>query len=243
MPCILIVGDTNAGKTMIANRFLQQHPASDNPDGDKIILPVLAIQAPPTPNEKLFYESILEKLNSPYQPHKTAAKGQFQVLRLLKQIGLKILIIDEIHNILSGPVTLQRQFLNVLRYFSNDLQIPLVGLGTKEALRAIQADHQLANRFHVFSLSTWQLNRDYLNLLASFEQILPLQRPSRLIERQLAQKLLSLSEGNLGELSALLVSAATYAVKSGAEQINEQVIDSLNWIPPSERRVRAERYV
>src|SRR5947199_213354 len=34
MPNLLIVGDTNAGKTMLAHRFVQGHRADDNPDGD-----------------------------------------------------------------------------------------------------------------------------------------------------------------------------------------------------------------
>jgi Bacterial TniB protein len=46
-----------------------------------------------------------------------------------------MLMIDEIHNIISGSVSRQRQFLNVLKYLSNDLQIPLVTFGTQDALR------------------------------------------------------------------------------------------------------------
>src|SRR6059058_4728546 len=49
MPNLLIVGDTNAGKTMLANRFVQGHPANDNPAGDAAVVPLLAVQAPPGP--------------------------------------------------------------------------------------------------------------------------------------------------------------------------------------------------
>jgi GTPase SAR1 family protein len=133
MPNLLIVGDTNAGKTMLANRFVQLHPAADNPDGGAAIVPVLAIQAPPGPDENRFYNTILEALFAPYNPRERVAQKQVQVLRILKQIGVRMLIIDEVHNVLTGPVTKQRQFLNVLKYLGNDLQIPLVGLGTKEA--------------------------------------------------------------------------------------------------------------
>ena len=152
MPNLLIVGNTNAGKTMLANRFVQLHPADDNPQGDAVIVPVLAIQAPPGPDEDRFYNAILEALFAPYNPRERVAQKQIQVLRTLKQIGLQMLIIDEVHNVLTGPVTKQRQFLNVLKYLGNDLQIPLVGLGTTEALRAVQADPQLANRFEPAAL-------------------------------------------------------------------------------------------
>ena len=59
----------------------------------------------------------------------------------------------------------------------------------------------------------------------------------------MARKLLALSEGSLGELSVLLTSAAVYAVHSGAERIDEKVLAAIDWVPPSERRRRAERLV
>jgi len=243
MPNLLIVGNTNAGKTMLANRFVQLHPADDNPQGDAVIVPVLAIQAPPGPDEGRFYNAILEVLFAPYNPRERVAQKQIQVLRILKQIGLRMLIIDEVHNVLTGPVTKQRQFLNVLKYLGNDLQIPLVGLGTPEALRAVQADPQLANRFEPAALPPWQLNQEFQMLLASFERTLPLREPSRLAEEQMARHLFALSEGSLGELSVLLTSAAVSAVQSGAERIDAQVLATIDWIPPSERRRRAEHLV
>jgi hypothetical protein len=243
MPNLLIVGDTNAGKTMLANRFVQLHPADDNLEGEAAIVPVLAIQSPPGSDEGRFYNAILEALFAPYNPRERVAHKQVQVLHILKGVGLRMLIIDEVHNVLTGPVNKQRHFLNVLKYLGNDLQIPLVGLGTKEALRAVQADPQLANRFEPAALPPWQLNQEFQMLLASFEQVLPLRKASRLADEQIARQLLMLSEGSLGELSVLLTSAAVYAVQSGVERIDKKVLAAIDWVPPSERRRRAERLV
>lgn len=44
-----------------------------------------------------------------------------------------------------GHLEKQRQFLNILKYLSNELQISLAGAGIKDALRAVQTDPQLAN--------------------------------------------------------------------------------------------------
>jgi hypothetical protein len=154
-----------------------------------------------------------------------------------------MLMIDEIHNIIAGAVSRQRQFLNVLTYLSNTLQIPLVAFETHEALRVLQTDPQLANRFTPVPLPWWQMSREFLMLLASFARALPLRQPSRLIEARLAQKLLVQSEGNLGELAALLTTAAIYAVKTEIEQINDAVLAAIDWIPPSERHRQAERLV
>ncbi len=58
MPGLLLVGETNNGKTMIINRFRQLHPAHDNPEAEAITLPVLIVQAPPTPSEGRLYDKL-----------------------------------------------------------------------------------------------------------------------------------------------------------------------------------------
>src|SRR5207249_11184773 len=68
MPNLLIIGDTNAGKTMLANRFVQLHPADDNPEGEAAIVAVLAIQAPPGPDASRLSNALLEALFAPYNP-------------------------------------------------------------------------------------------------------------------------------------------------------------------------------
>ena len=51
MPNMLIAGETNNGKTAIAERFLALHPASDNSGDDHIRVPVVYVQAPPNASE------------------------------------------------------------------------------------------------------------------------------------------------------------------------------------------------
>ena len=96
--------------------------------------------------------------------------------------------------------------MNAIKYLSNELQIPLVAVGTLEAVRAIQADPQLASRFYRTELPLWCMGREYRKLLASFERMLPLKRPSQLAKAPLATKLLAVTEGTIGELSTLLKS-------------------------------------
>lgn len=241
MPNLLLVGETNNGKTMIVNRFHQLHPASDDPNTEQCQWPVLVIQAPPVPSEARFYTAILEKFSAPYRSRDSVYKKQFQVLKILSRVRVQMLIIDEIHQIVAGKIGAQRQFLNTIKYLGNELQIPIVGVGTYEAFNALQTDPQLANRFEPAALPRWEQGREYLRLLSSFERMLPLKQAAHLTGEDLAFKLLSMSEGTIGELSALLTRAAVSAIEKRTETITPKLLDGIGWIRPSERKWKAEK--
>lgn len=236
MPCMLIVGDSNAGKTMIADRFVALNPAYEREDGQGIVIPVLSIQSPPIPSESRLYSNILEKMFAPYRPSDSIEKKHYQVITLMRACNVKLLMIDEIHSLLAGNSEKQRTFLSVIRNLSNELKIPLIGLGTKDALRAIKTDPQLDNRFKPFTLPNWSYNNDYRRLLASFEKMLPLKYSSDLHKQQLATKLLYLSDGLLGELSEILSDAAVLAIQTRKEKIDLELLKKLNAISPKERQ-------
>jgi hypothetical protein len=150
-----------------------------------------------------------------------------------------MLIIDEIQHVLAGPMLKQRHFLNVIKDLGHELQIPIVAVGTHDAFNAVQSDPQLSNRFEPALLRRWTLTDEYLRLLASFEIALPLERPSRLAEVPLARKILSLSDGTIGEISALLSCAALDAIERSTEQITSDSLDRCEYVPPRERRREA----
>ncbi len=236
MPCLLIVGDSNSGKTMIAERFAALHKAFESEDKQSIVVPVLSIQSPPVPNETRLYSNILDKLFAPYRTSDPVEKKQYQVIKLMKACNVKMLMIDEIHSVLAGNLEKQRTFLSVLRNLANELQIPVVGLGTKDALRAIKTDPQLDNRFKSVYLPRWEYNTDFRRLLSSFEHMIPLSKASNLKSPELSKKLLAMSEGLLGELSELISEASIKAILTGNEKIDLDILASLNWQGPSIRR-------
>ena len=80
------------------------------------------------------------------------------------------------------------------------------------------------------------MGKDYLKLLASFERMLPLKKPSNLVETNLSIKLLAMSEGIIGELASILTKAAVKAIKSGKEQITLEIVNSIKWTQPSKRK-------
>ncbi len=77
MPNLLIVGDTNNGKTMLVNRFQGLHPPRDRAGEETARHTVLAIQAPPVPDEGRLYNTIFERLGAPYKENDPVGKKQF----------------------------------------------------------------------------------------------------------------------------------------------------------------------
>ncbi|MGH6834142.1 MAG: TniB family NTP-binding protein [Methylocella sp.] len=238
MPNLLLVGPSNNGKTMIVEKFRREHLRGAEADlrEGAIAVPVLKVQMPPAPDERRFFSAVLEALGAPDRSNDRLAAKQDMAMRMLRATNVRLLVIDEVHNILSGSRDQQRRFLNLLRWLGNELQVPLVAVGTSEALRAIQSDDQLANRFTPFSLPPWRLDGEYLRLLNTLEAMLPLRERSGLEEPALAQRLLNAAEGILGEVVNLVTTAAVAAVASGEERIRIERIDDIGFIPPTERR-------
>lgn len=240
MPNMLIAGKTNNGKTHLVKHYLSMHEASDNPDGAGIIVPVLYVEVPEKPDISSLYSIILDMLCVPHKPREQEYVKRERVIKVLKSIELGIIVIDELHNLIAGSLIKQRAFLNAIRYLGNQVNRPIVGVGTADALRAIQVDEQLENRFVPEVLPSWKLDKEYLRLLVSLEQIIPLRDPSGLAQRELATRLYSLSEGTIGELSNLLNMAAIWAIrntKAGMpERIALEAIDKCGYIAPSRRK-------
>lgn len=238
MPNMLLVGNTGNGKTIIANRFLQKHQAYSLPHEDFVRVPVVMVQAPGVPDEKWFYNDILRRLATPYKVNDKIDRKRHQVLQLLATVQTKMLIIDEIHSLLAGTMARQRAFLNVIKYLANELQIPIVAIGTKDAFRAINTDPQLANRFEPQLLPRWRDGEDYRRLLATFERKLPLKKPSFLESDELSMKILALSGGTMAQIAKLLRAATIEAIKSGQECITVQLLGKLDL--PTSSEIKAE---
>lgn len=233
MPNLLIVGDSNNGKTTLVRRFVELHGISYvNEDGDPV-RPIVLAEAPTSADEKSLYISILERFMTPYRPADPVSKLRYQLIHLMRACHVRMLMIDELHSVLTGTAAKQREVMNALKLLCNELCIPVVGIGTREAVRVLHTDPQHSSRFDVATLPAWDLDREFQMLLASFEKVLPLKQPSRLHAPELSSRLHIISEGNIGNLHRLLVECAKEAIRSGKEQIDSTIIESKKWIRPT----------
>lgn len=241
MPNLLIVGPTNNGKTMIVEKFKRDHTVAPSEATDHEHIPIVTVQVPSEPSVARFYAMLLTSIGAPIRPRAKVAELEQLALKLLRVVKADMLIIDELHNVLAGKSDARRQFLNLLRFLGNELRIPIVGVGTRDAYLAVRSDDQLENRFEPLPLPLWEEGEELMSLLASFAAALPLKRPSEIATPEMSRFILSRTEGTIGEIARLLVAAAIAAVNTGEECINRTTLKLAAYESPTERRRSFER--
>lgn len=231
----LIVGGTNNGKTSIINKFIRSHMPYD--DEDVKITPVIAVSAPESSNPSDLYGSILHKLGVPYRNTDKATKKKEKTEGIFQLCRISMLIIDEIHNIIVAPVQKQKAFMVALKNLSNDLMIPIILVGTADALHTINTDSQISNRFPPLVVPKWRYDRTFLSLLASIEKTLPLRKQSNMAtSKEISNYILDFSEGYIGEIIDLINLAAQYAIEQKIEKITLEILKKCSFIRPSMRK-------
>lgn len=241
MPNLLLVGPTNNGKSMIIEKFRRTHLLENKalyPEKDQ---PIVVVQMPSDPKIARFYSILLHRLGARLRSRPRVSDLEIMVLNALENSKVRILIIDEVHNLLAGTTAAQREFLNLIRFLGNQLKIPIVCVGTKEAYFAIRSDDQLENRFEPFTLPLWQDNAEFASLLASLTSTLPLRKPSRLTAPDMTRFILDKSEGTIGEIITMITKTAIIAIESGEEMINKKILARVDYLSPTERRRTFER--
>lgn len=243
MGALLVCARTNNGKSLLLKKFFDTYKPVITPGTEKITIPVVYVQAPSKPVEKAFFVNILEALNAPYRTSSNVIMLRNQVINLLRAVETRVLIIDEIHQILAGAYLNQRGFLNEIKGLANTLQIVIVGAGIKDALSAINTDGQIANRFEPAILPPWKLDADYFRLLSSFEAMLPLHESSKLTKEDIAIKILSMSGGTIGEISTIIKKAAIMAINTGKEYIDHPILNNISYVGPDNRQKQYEQMI
>ena len=241
MPNLLLIGPTNNGKSMLIEKFRRTHVVEPPPQAEAEIFLVVAMQMPSDPSISRFYALLLTTLGVPLAGRRKVVDLEAMALRVLRAVGTKVLVIDELHNLLAGNSSVRREFLNLLRFLGNELRVPIVGVGTREAYLAIRSDDQLENRFEPVPLPVWQEGPELLALLASYAASFPLRRRSALDQPALAAYILARTEGTIGEITRFLTQAAIAAIDSGEEAITRKTLLLAEYASPSERRHTFER--
>ena len=228
---LLIVGASNNGKTAIARRFLARTVPPEDAAARTSTIPVKLIQAPNGPRIPQLLTAIRSALGQPAGRRETTAQLRTETYRIMRAVGLRLLLIDDLHNIRAagvGPLLVE------LREIGSAAGVSLGGFATKDIAYALRQDEQLANRFDLMTLPRWQIDDpDYWRLLHTLGRRLPLRAASNLTDPELAASILSRSDGLIGAMTRLLRQAAVQAVRTAHERIDRAMLDRVTTTTPA----------
>ena len=163
----------------------RDHPPTINPSTGVESMPVLAITLTSRPTERRIYGQLLMAMGASINERLTLMELEIRTVLLLKSNNVRVLVFDEVHNLLAGTPREQRVILQLLRYLSNEIKASLVCLGVSEARDAIAGDTQLARRLDQFVLPRWKADEEFQELVTAILRSLPLRLPSSLSSQSL----------------------------------------------------------
>lgn len=152
-------------------------PVIDHTTGTETI-PVLAITLTSRPTERRIYGQLLMAMGANVHERLTLMELEIRTVLKLKSHNVRVLVFDEVHNLLAGTPREQRVILQLLRYLRNEIKASLVSLGVSEARDAIAGDTQLARRLDQFVLPRWKADEEFQEFVTAIPRSLPLKLPS-----------------------------------------------------------------
>jgi len=222
----LLAGYSLMGKSTLINEFLRRHPASDNAGGDSAIVPVISVQYPESAKESIYTE-ILNALNTSVPARATAQKVRGDAISLMQRVGVRLILIDEFHNIEEGTAHSQKKALNTIKYLMNQLRRPVVVVGTEAVIKVVNRDTQFSSRLAVRPLKRFSDDEEFQSFLVGFEAMMPLREASGLDDPELSTEIYRHTHGVTGRVAELLTESAILAIRSGSEKITREEIGAI----------------
>jgi len=140
-PGLAIFAYRGMGKTMLVEKFRRNNPPTVHLVHGLESTSVLGITLTSRPSAHRIYAQLLAALDIGVdQRSATLADLETRTVRLLKQVDIRVLVFDEVHNLLAGSPREQRVMLQLFRFLSNELKASLVCLGVTDAREAIAGD-------------------------------------------------------------------------------------------------------
>lgn len=225
MPCLLIVGRSNNGKSSIIEHFIKRHPFLTKEDGTPGFS-ISWVALPAKPSESNFWSEVLWSLNIAHRSQDRADVKRPAAIDAMRYANTRMLVIDEMNHLANAgkeAATLLAEIKNA----TSALRIPILGTGTQPAIHALRSEPQLMTRFEPIGLERWRLDAEYLRFLASYEKLLPLAEQSNLASRTLAPMIYGMAGDTIGDTVSLLKEAAVQAIEMDRERIDVEVLSKL----------------
>ncbi len=218
-----IIAEAGCGKSSIRDLMLEEHPPDDLPE--YLHLPVLSIDAYVGVQIGSFLDSMLGKTSSVLASGKTSddsirAKVN-TLIQALKICKTRLIMVDEFQHLGERKQgVLSKQVTDQCKVIYSATHIPMIFLGELNADLPFDQNPQFRSRFPArIQLHRFEWDMEFLGVLQSFDQQLPMEYQAGLANENIAFAIHSVTEGRMRILVKLLSEAVYYATDAGAQRV------------------------
>ena len=227
--CLLITGETGAGKTTLYKRYEQRFPRYEDEDG--ITIPVLSTTIPVPATVKSLATRLLTAMGDPMADGGTVVSKTIRLQKLVEECGVELIIIDEFqHFIDRDSLKVLQTVSDWLKDLINGTRKPVVLIGMPSSVEVLQANRQLSRRFAVreslelFGWSTPQEKKDFRKFLKALDGMLPLMERAQLADPDIAGLIHCATKGNIASVMTLIRRGVALALESSLEKLTSEVL-------------------
>lgn len=229
--CMLLSGDTGAGKTTLIKWYGGDFPVRFEPHGR--VQPVLVVLVPSPATVKGLATEMLKVLGDPVADRGAISSQTLRLREFIAACKVELIILDEFQHFDD------RQSRNVLKTISdwlknliNQCNVPivLVGMPGCESVLDQKGNEQLRRRFAArdeilpFGWDTPNAINEFRQLLKGIDDALPLMKDSHLADVNTAFLIYAATNGVIDYVMDLLRWGAKLAIHSGLEHINHELL-------------------
>ncbi|MDT7806723.1 MAG: hypothetical protein QOJ70_536 [Acidobacteriota bacterium] len=229
--CMLIIGDTGAGKTTLYRRYEQQHPRVETKE--RSIIPVLSSTIPVPATPKSLATKLLVKMGDPLAQSGTLLSQTLRLYVLLKRCEVRLIILDEFQHFIDRDSNKVLQTISDwLKELLNETRIPVVLIGMPKCEQILAANRQLKRRFAIHETLEpfrWKhddpqiektLRDDFRKFLSMLDKQLPLKERSHLADIEIAYRIYCATQGRVASIVNLIRRAVLITLSDGEELIS-----------------------
>lgn len=144
MQSIAIIGEGNAGKTTLIERYMYLHPQEKGESA--LIVPAIYVPLEKYPRTSDLATQLLEALHAPNPSTGTEADRLSRFIQMARSVSLGIVFLDEFHEC-ADSTGKGKPFLRFIKALMNS-KILVVPVGTEVLAEVLRRDSQLHSRFN-----------------------------------------------------------------------------------------------
>jgi Cdc6-like AAA superfamily ATPase len=226
--CMVLLGETGAGKTRLLEYFRDKHPPIQHTDFKEV--PVLYFRVPGSCSKSVLYSGLLKALGSPYAKAGNESDKLEQLLTLLRACKVRLVLLDECNHLADrGAQKTHYSMADGIKELLGRGGCPMVLAGTPSLADFVWLNEQISDRFGervtLEPLSMEPARRaECRAVMSGFMKLLDGMQVIDLTEKRHAESMVLAAGGRLRGVRRLLIRAVEIAEKKNSLLITRAVL-------------------